>query len=302
MHNYKLKPGINKIYKIDKNTFELTTQQRKPYYSFNSKNERIQFAVCPACDNPIEIIGLYKPLHHTDSPYGRHYPHSINGLAEYNQQAYNYCPYSKNQTTITSEIRKSLLTNFEKDIYLLMREQFDRVIYVLSKQLDIKITYPAAQRMLTTYVKGEGWLYPWATLNNLPWVLGHLSWSKTLYGQPILKNSHLYNAIVKSCPSVEFIKSKYYSEYEILVAKDEMYIDINYCIINHCRKINNNMLTETMDFMVTEGNIENRNIIYRKQLTIDEPYFMNLINLPNERSRRNMKLLEIAKNLMPNLD
>lgn len=302
MHNYKLKTGINKIYRIDKSMFELTTQQKKPYYSFNNKNERIQFAVCPACDNPIEIIGLYKPLKHTNNPYGRHYPHSIEGLAEYNQQAYDYCPYSKKQSVITSENRKSVLTDFEKNIYLLMRKQFDRVIYVLSKQLDIKITSSAAQRMLTTYVKGEGWLYPWATLNNLPWVLGHLSWSKTLYGQPILKNSSLYSAIIQSCPSAKFISSEYYNKYDILISKEKMYLDINYCIINHSRSINNDVLTETMDLMVTEGQPENGKIIYTKQLIIDEPYFMNLINLPEERSHRNAKLLEIAKKLMPDLD
>lgn len=302
MHNYKLKTGINKIYRIDKSTFELTTQQKKPYYSFNNKNERIQFAVCPACDNPIEIIGLYKPLKHTDRPYGKHYPHSIKGLAVYNQQAYDYCPYSKKQTAITRDSRKTVLTDFEKDIYLLMREQFDRVIYVLSKQLDIKITNSAAQRMLTTYVKGEGWLYPWATLNNLPWVFGHLSWSKSLYGQPVLKNSSLHSSINELCPSAQFMPSEYYNKYDVLMSKEKMYLDINYCIINHRRNMNNNTLTETMDFMVTEGQIEDRKIIYNKQLTIDEPYFMNLINLPEERSHRNIKLLEIAQKLMPDLD
>lgn len=86
MKIFKLKVGSSKIYELNKNIFELQTKQKKPYYTFNNSNEQIQYAVCPACDNPIQIIGLYKKLKNTDKPYGRHCIHSVARLAEYNQQ------------------------------------------------------------------------------------------------------------------------------------------------------------------------------------------------------------------------
>ncbi len=301
MHNFKLKSGFHKIYKIDKATFERTTKQKKPYYTFNEKNERVQFAVCPACDNPIQIIGLYKPIKNTPHPYGKHYRHNVLKLAYYSQQAYDFCPYSRNHIHITPRSRKAEFTEFEKSIYILMREQFDRVIYVLSKQLDIRITSAAAKRMLTTYVNGEGWMYPWATLNNLPWILGHLSWSKSLYGQPILKKSSLHNAIERQCSAARFEASEYYTDYDILVSKKGMFLDLNYCIISHNRSIIDDNLVETMEFVVTEGFGKNEKEIFRKNLTIDEAYFLNLIHLSDKKSFRNQKLLRIAKELMSDL-
>lgn len=301
MHKFKVKTGANKVYELNKEVFEEVTKQESLYYTQNKKNESIQFAVCPACDNPIEIIGLYKNLKNTKRPYGRHYPQSITGLATYNQQAYDYCPYSKKQINITIDSRKLKLTEFERSIYNLMREQFDRVVYVLSKQIDIKITNAVAQRMLITYVNGEGWLYPWATLYNLPWVFGHLTWSKPLYGQPILKGTPLYNSIIQNCPAAEFHSSEYYKGYDILLSKKKMFLDINYCIIFHRRSVSNDELTETMDLVVSEGGVDKDKKIYTKRLTIDESYFLNLINLPEEKCFRNTKLLEISKKLMPEL-
>lgn len=298
MRNFKLKTGINPIHTIEQEIFERETFQKDPYYGLNAKNEPVQFAVCPGCDNPIEIIGLYKRLKNTDHPYGKHYPHSVYGLAKYNEQSYIYCPYSRKGETVTRDSRKSYTGEYEREIYNLMRDQFDRVIYVLSKQLDIKITMNTARKMLEKYVRSKGWLYPWATLNNLPWVLGHLSWAKSLYQQPVLKNSSLYEAIVNACPSAEFMPSQYYSGYEILGAKKGKYLNIEYCMINHKRRIENDINVETMDFLVRESNRGYENRFFEKQLTIDEKYFLNLVNLSDEQTIRNENLLKIAKEIM----
>lgn len=286
MHSFKARTGTSLIYEINKNNFERVTEQKSPYYVHNEKNELVQFAVCPICDNPIEIIGLYKRLKNTDLPYGKHCPKSISGLAEYNQQAYDFCPYADKRKSINKNSRKTKLTDFEKNIYCLMREQFDRVIYILSKQLDIRITNNAAKSMLTTYVSGKGWMYPWSTLNNIPWVFGHLSWSKRLYGQPILKNSALYSAILEKCPAANFVPcDKYGGKYDILLSKEGMFLDINYCIIEHNRTVENDKLLETMELVVSEGGVGEGRKIFTKTLTINQKYFLNLINLPKGKSR-----------------
>lgn len=302
MRNFKLRTGMNQVHEISKEEFEKETLQKKPYYSHNAKGEQVQFAVCPVCDNPIEICGLYKKLKLTDRPYGKHYGKTIPGLARYNQQAYAYCPYSRQSRNVTPASRKEHMGEYERSIYNLMRDQFDRVIYVLSKQLDIKITNSAARQMLDTYVQTEGWLYPWATLNNLPWVLCHLSWSKSLYGQPVLSKSPLYAAIKESCPTADFVPSAYYEGYENLMRIPRKYLNVEYCLINHKRSIVDDLNVETMELIVSEKNKGVENRFFSKQLIIDERYFLNLVNLPEERARRNTRLLEIARELMPVLE
>lgn len=61
-------------------------------------------------------------------------------------------------------------------------------------------------------------------------------------------------------------------------------------------------MVETLEIIVWEdlgGGRKNK--IFKKKLTIDEKYFLNLVSLPEERSKRNVKLLEIAKEVMPEL-
>ena len=303
MKTFKLRVGNNKIHTIRKDIFEYETKQQPPYYVYGAKNELSQYAVCPACDNPIQIIGLYKQIKDGRECYGKHHLHSIRGLAEYNQQAYDYCPYSQNHFNINADARKGRLTDYEQRIYNLMREQFDRAIYILSKEIYIKILPPAARRILETYVNGRGWMYSWATLNNLPYVLGHVTWSKSLYGQPILRDSPLYIAISEKCPSVRFISHRYLKEYDIITRKEQGdYIDLNYCIIDHKREIINDRNVETMLLNVTDGHDDSAKIIFQKKLVIDEDYFLNLINLPEEKARRSEALLNIASELMPQLE
>ena len=72
-------------------------------------------------------------------------------------------------------------------------------LYILEKEIDIKISLNFAELLLKKYIDTQGWLYPWATLNNLPWVLGHLTMVKPLYKQLIRKDSPLYNSIADNC-------------------------------------------------------------------------------------------------------
>ncbi|GAB1255377.1 hypothetical protein Defa_28640 [Desulfovibrio sp. TH_2024_36128] len=59
MHVYKLKTGLQPIKLIEKEQFERDTGKQSPWYQKNG-DEMVQYAVCPACDNPIQIIALYK--------------------------------------------------------------------------------------------------------------------------------------------------------------------------------------------------------------------------------------------------
>lgn len=298
MDTFKLKTGASVPYTIDKQTFEDLTFKRPPYYQKNSEGDIVQYAVCPQCDNPIQIIGLYKKSDNTDKPYGRHCPKSIQGLAVYNQQSYDYCIYANPNNKTDKSSRKSRTTNFEINIYNLMRDQFDRIIYILEKELDIKISINLAKRMLKDYVDSEGWLYSWATINNLPWVLGYLSLAKSLYMQPVLKGSALYNAILNNCPTAKFIPYEYNDKYVILTNKDRQFINIEFCIINHQKKLLDNKLTETMDLVVRDNTNEKDKRFFTKKIIINQNYLLNLINYKSEKVYRNEKLLSIAKSLM----
>ena len=93
MDGYKLKPGLQPIHRISKEQFENDTNKQWPWYQ-EKGTETVQYAVCPACDNPIRLVALYKRYENSPSPHGRHSPESIQGIADYDQGEYDNCPYA----------------------------------------------------------------------------------------------------------------------------------------------------------------------------------------------------------------
>ncbi|MDO5399174.1 MAG: hypothetical protein Q4G33_14750 [bacterium] len=108
MRNFKLRTGLGKIYEIEKTTFEQLTNKSAPYY----RDGFGHYAVCPRCDNPIQILGLYtKP-----KLYGRHYTRSVKGLANYYQTNYEYCPLADHKIHLTKESVSEELTEIGRNI------------------------------------------------------------------------------------------------------------------------------------------------------------------------------------------
>ncbi|MCS5465580.1 hypothetical protein NWO25_19660 [Enterococcus lactis] len=56
------------------------------------------YAICPECDNPIQIIGLYKETQESGrKPYGKHHKGTIPYLAKYSEEDYLECPFSNSK-------------------------------------------------------------------------------------------------------------------------------------------------------------------------------------------------------------
>lgn len=51
------------------------------------------YAVCPLCDNPIQIVGLFRRQEESRArrPYGRHHRGDVPGLCRYDEDAYLHC-------------------------------------------------------------------------------------------------------------------------------------------------------------------------------------------------------------------
>lgn len=60
MDVYKLRIEDTESKTIDKDRFESETFRREPWYQPGSAGKLAQFAVCPACDNPVQLVGLYE--------------------------------------------------------------------------------------------------------------------------------------------------------------------------------------------------------------------------------------------------
>jgi len=91
MNVFKLRTLESAHYPIILNTYGRLISRVYSWYQTDSEWIQYHFAVCPACDNPIQIIHFYKKLKNTGNPYEQ----NINSMGTYSHNAYLWCPYSK---------------------------------------------------------------------------------------------------------------------------------------------------------------------------------------------------------------
>lgn len=297
MHIIKLSTGVSEVISIEKDLYEKRTLKESPYYQLNRSGEVVQYAVCPQCDNPVQLVGLYKKLKHTERPFGKHAGKSIPGIAVHHQEDYEFCPFARKRA-VSKRDRKKDSSGVPNEILSLLKFQFDRVLYLLSKDTTIRFSENLIRSMLKNYLATAGFLYAGATLNNLPWIFGYMADSQQLFGQQIQKGGALHQAIINRCLEADFIEGGD-PKFVRLSAQKGKYVSLNFCFIEHQREVIQNELVETVDFIVHEGHTYNDSarIIFQETLTIDSTYFLNLINSAGT-GMRSEKQLEIAQELL----
>lgn len=301
MDKFKEKPGIARILPITEENYLKVTGKVKPYCKLDDSGNESLYAVCPACDNPIQIIGLFKSTSEAGrKPYGRHNKGDVPELAEYNEDDYLDCPYSNPMWKKTGTYRRPN-SQIALRTLALLKTQFDRVIYLLSKDIQIKISLDVAMRMLKVYMANEGWRYRTATLYNLPWNFGEVMKALPLFGKKIALGGELYQALQAQCPYVA-LETDDSGKWAKVKSANGQYVNLHYVLYNHVfERVSDedDSFSESITFWVYEGQPPEHKTIFEKKIPIAIDYFQNVIALPPERSKRNERLLEIAQEIIP---
>ena len=102
-------------YDIDYDSFNRETQFKYPFEQISARNEPVQYAICPACLNPIQLIGLVKRS--KCKPYGKHAGKTVNDLPAWNQYRYEYCPFATNKRAITDDASDLIIDDSVIELY-----------------------------------------------------------------------------------------------------------------------------------------------------------------------------------------
>ncbi|MFR7660202.1 MAG: hypothetical protein ACLUWL_03510, partial [Bifidobacterium longum] len=108
------------------------------------------YAVCPLCDNPIQIVGLFRRQEESRAhrPYGRHHRGDVPGLCRYDEDAYLHCPYADPNHRTDTRARRHPKDQTGRALYGLMRGEFDRVTLAWERFSGIHLGPGAARDML----------------------------------------------------------------------------------------------------------------------------------------------------------
>lgn len=301
MDIYKTRQTQRAFKPISRENFEQDTLRRHPWYQTNARGKEVQFAVCPACDNPIQIIGFYHLPANIQRPYGKHLAKGVSQLAGDNPEARENCPFFKPRPHRKTD-RKQTLDGLPVKILELLISQFDRVIYLLRKQTGIAISRNLAEKMLRTYRNEQGYLYTGATLINVPWIFAYMADSQSLYHQLIADNTQLIAAVSRHVPAAEI------SDEGRVVSKtfpdgSKRFFMLDVCFIHHRqhRESEETGLVETMTMVISTENVGETVEIFKQRIAFDHHYFQNLVNLPDERAKRRPELNALAKAVLGDL-
>lgn len=273
MDVYKVRIEDTESKIIDKEGFEAETFRRDPWYQPGSAGKLAQFAVCPACDNPVQLVGLYELPPNVKNPFGKHATKSIRGIAPFDSEARNDCPYFQPRQHKKTE-RKTRFDGVPRKILKLLIEQFDRVVYILEKETQLVLSENALRGMLQRYKGERGYLYTGATLRNVPWIFAYMSDATRLFGQKVIGNAELVKAIAAEVPGAE-ISSTGRLESKKVPGSKAAYFDLKMSFIRHriVKDSEASGLVESMEFVVSQprgGELEH---IHKEVIKFDSAWF-----------------------------
>lgn len=266
MNVFKRQPYIAEELRIEENIFAEATFKRPPYYSKDSNGKEHLYAVCPECDNPIVIVGLYKyekDKQETagERPHGRHHKGTIRNLAVYDEDAYFNCPYARLSESVSKKKRPNDHPK-NNGLFKYLIHNYEAIIYVLSEKTGIRVSTSFAKKLLNSYIDNEGWMYYHTTYSNLPYMLMFAEPAATLVGRWIKVDGAVYSAIKKhGCADL----SREENGFSKVQNKGKEFLELSFGIANRKVKIRNEEKVETFTLYVAYED----KIIFRHNLLVD---------------------------------
>ena len=280
----------------DKN-FKTKYEERvgnNPGYIQVISGETKHLALCPRCNNPVAILGIYKKI--DVAPHARHAKGiNIPNVAQYNENKFLHCPYHKKRANYIREYVPETEEPQRQELYKIAKEHYDKAIYLLQEETGIYINLKMAEDLAENYVVMRAYNYIDATIYNIPWYLIYSYNGFPLYQMIIRKNTTLYRHLINLGFDLKDSKIKGH----VYVKNNEGYLltATNYRYVVD----ENENLNEWLDFsIICPDAAVTETLLYvsvdRFSISVDSYHFGNLINYQDWNSRQSV--LDIAKKYM----
>ncbi len=296
---FKLSPGDYMTHEIETRTVEEVTGSAAPWFNSGmSREHRRIFGVCPHCNNPVQLVGLFREQS-VQRPHGKHVGGPIAGLAGFNPDSQRRCPHlTENRRSAGRTLPAS---EFDQTLLEVVRTEYDRIILLLRDFLGIGIKQPLARRMLHAWVEAEGYRFSRVHLRNLPWMIPYGVKAMNLYGQ-VIQSTELKDAISTAVPGVSFDKN---SKLTRLPGAD--WFDLRLQCLHHSYQKGDagewqeSLRVRVQDFSGTNSAME-APTVWDEVRFFDPDRFEKLMATNSKHAYRDWKLLETAEEVLRGVD
>ena len=289
MDVFKTTVGDNRAWPISQESYYMHTGGLRPFVA-GGDGHFTYYAVCPACDNPIQLVGLNrmeqdaKPLR----PYGRHVRKDVPGVALYDEDAYLSCPYSDPGYDRPSGLRRpSDPTSLA--LYELMRDRFDRIEYAWRLSSGIWLGGKPLRTALRGWRENKAWLNYGSTYCNLPQMLllGHPE--QSLYGQCV-RNGGQVSELLRQADGVRLEPVSFTRGY--MKVTTTRFVAATFTVGVPKAQVIDQHLTWTFLMGI---NVDGRQL-GRVPVSTDPEWFSNIIDRPDWHD--NQRLLDLARDVL----
>lgn len=265
-----------------------------PNYTQAIDGDVKHLAICPRCNNPVVILGIYKKIN--VSPHARHV-NSINipNVTQFSQYKLERCPYYNKKANYVKEYVPETEETQRQELYRIAKENYDKAIYLLQKETGIHMNLDMAKKLAENYVIMRAYNYIDATIYNIPWYLIYCFSGFPLYHMIVKKGTVLHTHLLQ----LGLILRKSKIDGHVYIESNEGYLlratDYRYYVDK------NDNLKERLDFSILRPDKDVSNtllytMVDRFSIDVDSYYFGNLIKYENWNTQK--PLLDIAEKCM----
>lgn len=291
---FKLRTEDRVSYKISKDEVETRIARNRPWFvAGTERRDDRHYAVCPWCDNPIQLKALYR-RDTTKRPHGSHTGKPQAGVGRFDLSRQLDCPYRLTRQPRGKDERKAA-GGPDAALIAFARDEFDRIVLTLRRDLGVRFSNEAAGRMLRSWMDNSGFLYRYINFRNLPWMIAYLSVPLNLYRQRGF-TAEMRASITEKVSSAGFDKD------DRLQSTAPWLVLTLQSLHHRIRREPDDTIDESMKLWVKDYSATNdptsAPLVYETVVTFDHDRFERLVATPPDRARRDHGLLEIAKQIL----
>ncbi len=275
----------------DESYFLELTGGRAPWVQ-ERNGKKSYFAICPCCGNPVHFINLIESKRSSKNLFPRadHFPHSVEGVAAYNKKKYERCPLaSRNYLYSEKKNRRDENDPYNDYFINIVKNNLDRIKYILEKNLNVHISLDLIQKMLTNFLSCHNERIEALNKLNLPWLF-LLSFSCPINKMMFKRNSIFVNKLRNK--NIELVQSN--SNDLFFFIKHKKNLSMSFVVSDY--GYNADKDNEFIEICVHLGNLTQQPVFLCKFKVYIDTELSNLY-LEYRNWNCNEKILELAKKL-----
>lgn len=219
-------------YELTRENFIEKTHKSFPFYQEPRRYKNPYFAICPGCNNPIQIINLFSVQYEEENTrrtnlHGRHYKSNVEGLPPYSEKNYLNCPLHNPIAFRMRKIRNDERIN--KEIRDIVDNNRSQICADIRKITGVLLSNNKIDKIINEYILAGDYCYTHTNKFNIPYSILYTRNAINIFGQKVNEvdiGQRIYNAIQDNCEFFEFVNER-------IQKKIDNYVELNLIVARH---------------------------------------------------------------------